>query len=145
MKKILIYTIVFLAIYTISCRKNKTEVVANNNISLTEKTELEVRSLITGKWDLLYTINPNPPYYNQLPNSFWDISISDSLTEIYNNQFYAKSKFKLERISAFDKRWKLTSADNLNPMLAYTLDSLKTDTLISYHEYIGSKSVLKKR
>jgi hypothetical protein len=121
----------------IGCKKSKNEILVDPNISLTDKTKQEVRSLIAGKWDLLYTINPNPPYYNYLPNASWDIRISDSLTEVYNNHLYAKSKFK--RISGNDNRW------NLNPMLAYTLDSLKTDTLISHYEWTGSKSVLKKQ
>jgi hypothetical protein len=125
------------------CKKGNTPV--SPNISLTNKTEQEVRSLISGKWNLLYTINPNPPYYNQIPNSFWEISASDSITEVYNNQLYAKSKFKLERIRGNDQRWKLTSADGSNSFLDYTLDSLRTDTLISYYEWTGSMRVLKKQ
>jgi len=121
-----------------SCKKD-------NNIlaetPLINKSEAEIRSLMTGRWKIHYSKSYQGT--NVCSECYWDITSSDTLTETYNGTFFSKTRIKYERTTGTNE-WIMMNYSGVGTV-SNILKSLKKDTLISTYSGTTTVSYLTKQ
>lgn len=137
--KIVLPLLVILFIFS-ACKKDSLPA------SLDQWNESQVRNLMIGKWKIHYAHNTYPrDTIIYLMNSSWQITPTDTITEIYDNGYYLKEKIGYSKTNYNNKSSWIISGNSPSSIFQYVLEQFKNDTLVAANILFGVKEYMTKQ